>query len=76
MPDSNHILSGILPSTQRISSITNQQEEANTRSPVSDDKSTVSGGMQIALHDGTQMLIKVAHPKNPSPSYILRFPTS
>jgi small subunit ribosomal protein S4e len=29
------------------------------------DKSTVTNGVQIALHDGTVMLIKVADPKNP-----------
>ena len=29
------------------------------------DKSTVTNGVQVALHDGTVMLIKVADPKNP-----------
>jgi len=31
-----------------------------------EDKTTVKGGVQIALHDGSNMLIKVADPKNPS----------
>ena len=30
-----------------------------------EDKSTVTGGVQIAFHDGTNMLIKVADPKKP-----------
>ena len=30
-----------------------------------DDKQTVSGGVQLSLHDGSNLLIKVADPKNP-----------
>ena len=30
-----------------------------------EDKSTVKGGIQINLHDGTNLLVKVEDPKNP-----------
>ena len=41
------------------------KEEANFKLVRVEDKTTVKNGMQIALHDGSNMLIKVADPKNP-----------
>jgi small subunit ribosomal protein S4e len=41
------------------------KEEAKYKFARVEDKTTTSVGVQIALHDGTNMLIKVADPKNP-----------
>jgi len=41
------------------------KEEANFKLVRVEDKTTVKNGMQIALHDGSTMLVKVADPKNP-----------
>jgi small subunit ribosomal protein S4e len=41
------------------------KEEANFSLLRVEDKSTVKKGVQIALHNGSNMLIKVADPKNP-----------
>ncbi len=41
------------------------KEEASFRLIRVEDKATVRNGIQIALHDGSNMLIKVADPKNP-----------
>jgi small subunit ribosomal protein S4e len=41
------------------------KEEANFKLVRVEDKTTVKNGMQIALHDGSNMLVKVADPKNP-----------
>jgi small subunit ribosomal protein S4e len=41
------------------------KEEANFKLVRVEDKTTVKNGIQIALHDGSNMLMKVADPKNP-----------
>jgi len=41
------------------------REEANFKIVRVEDKTTVKNGIQIALHDGSNMLIKTADPKNP-----------
>ena len=41
------------------------KEEASFRLIRVDDKATVRNGVQIALHDGSNLLIKVADPKKP-----------
>jgi small subunit ribosomal protein S4e len=41
------------------------KEEANFKLVRVEDKTTVKNGMQIAFHDGSNMLVKVADPKNP-----------
>jgi small subunit ribosomal protein S4e len=64
MPDSNQYYR-VLPSHKGLVLSPISKEEAKYKLARVDDKSTVSGGMQIALHDGTIMLVKVADPKNP-----------
>ena len=41
------------------------KKEANFKLVRVEDKTTVKNGIQIALHDGSNMLMKVADPKNP-----------
>jgi small subunit ribosomal protein S4e len=41
------------------------KEEANFKLVRVEDKTTVKNGIQIAFHDGSNMLMKVADPKNP-----------
>jgi len=41
------------------------KEEANFKLLRVEDKTTVKNGVQIALHDGSNMLVKVADPKKP-----------
>jgi len=41
------------------------KEEASFKLCRVEDKTTVKNGVQIALHDGSNMLVKVADPKNP-----------
>ncbi len=64
MPESNQYYR-VLPSHKGLALSPISKEEAKYKLARVDDKSTVSGGMQIALHDGTIMLVKVADPKNP-----------
>jgi small subunit ribosomal protein S4e len=64
MPESNQYYR-VLPSHKGLVLSPISKEEAKYKLARVDDKSTVSGGMQIALHDGTIMLVKVADPKNP-----------
>ena len=42
------------------------KEEAAFKLVRVEDKQTVTRGVQVALHDGTNMLIRVADPKNPA----------
>ncbi len=42
------------------------KEQSNIKLVRVEDKTTVHNGVQIALHDGSNMLIKVADPKNPT----------
>jgi small subunit ribosomal protein S4e len=64
MPDMNTYYR-IMPSHKGIILSPISKEEANFTLARVEDKTTVQGGMQIALHDGSNMLIKVADPKNP-----------
>jgi small subunit ribosomal protein S4e len=47
-----------------LASITKEDSTATLRRV--EDKTAVSNGVQVALHDGTNMLIKVADPKKPT----------
>lgn len=42
------------------------KEESNIKLVRVEDKTTVHNGVQIALHDGSNILVKVVDPKNPS----------
>lgn len=42
------------------------KDESNTTLMRVEDKQTVSNGVQISLHDGSNLLVKVADPKNPT----------
>jgi len=42
------------------------KEESNTKLVRVEDKTTVKNGVQIALHDGSNLLVKVVDPKNPT----------
>jgi small subunit ribosomal protein S4e len=41
------------------------KEETNYKLSRIDDKTTVTGGVQLSLHDGSNILIRIADPKNP-----------
>ena len=41
------------------------KEESTVKLVRVENKSTVTNGVQVALHDGSIMLVKVADPKNP-----------
>ena len=56
----------VLPSNKGLILNPITKEEAEFKLVRIEDKNTVKKGMQIALHDGSNMLIKVADPKNPS----------
>jgi len=56
----------IMPSHKGLILAPISKEEANIKLVRVENKSTVSNGVQIALHDGSNMLIKVADPKNPT----------
>jgi small subunit ribosomal protein S4e len=64
MPDSNQYYR-VVPSHKGLTLASISKDEANYKLVRVEDKSTVRGGVQIALHDGTNMLIRVADPKNP-----------
>ncbi len=55
----------IMPSHKGLVLTPISKEESNTKLVRVEDKTTVHNGVQIALHDGSNMLIKVADPKNP-----------
>ena len=55
----------IMPSHKGLILAPITKEQANTKLVRVEDKSATSKGVQIALHDGTNMLIKVADPKKP-----------
>jgi small subunit ribosomal protein S4e len=55
----------IMPTHKGLALSPISKEESKYRLVRVDDKATISGGMQIALHDGTNMEVKVADPKNP-----------
>jgi len=56
----------ILPSHKGLVLAPISKEESNTTLVRVEDKHTVSNGVQISLHDGSNMLIKVADAKKPA----------
>jgi len=56
----------LMPSNKGLILNPISKEEATFKLVRVEDKTTVENGMQIALHDGSNMLIKVADPKKPS----------
>jgi small subunit ribosomal protein S4e len=55
----------IMPSHKGLSLASISQEETSFKLCRIDDKKTVTGGVQLNLHDGSNLLVKVADPKNP-----------
>ncbi len=56
----------VMPSHKGLVLAPISKEESNTTLVRVEDKHTVSNGVQISLHDGSNMLIKVADPKKPT----------
>jgi small subunit ribosomal protein S4e len=65
LPESNKYYR-IIPSHKGLYLAPISKEESNVSLLRVENKSTVHNGIQIALHDGSVMLIKVADPKNPT----------
>ncbi|MCW4002349.1 MAG: 30S ribosomal protein S4e [Candidatus Bathyarchaeota archaeon] len=55
----------VMSSHKGLTLVPISKEEAQTKLVRVEDKHTVKSGVQIALHDGTNLLVKVADPKNP-----------
>jgi len=64
LPDMNKYYR-IMPSHKGLVLTPISKEEVNTKLVRVEDKTVVRGGVQIAYHDGSNMLVKVADPKNP-----------
>jgi small subunit ribosomal protein S4e len=64
MPEANKHYR-VMPSHKGLVLAPISKEEANTKLVRVEDKTTVTNGIQIALHDGSNLLVKVADPKNP-----------
>ncbi|XHH07565.1 MAG: 30S ribosomal protein S4e [Candidatus Bathyarchaeia archaeon] len=64
MPDSNQYYK-VVPSHKGLVVTPISKEDAKQKLVRVEDKTVTTVGVQIALHDGTNMLIKVADPKNP-----------
>jgi small subunit ribosomal protein S4e len=64
LPDANKYYR-VMPSNKGLVLTPISKEEANFKLARVEDKTTVKNGVQIALHDGSNMLVKVADPKNP-----------
>jgi small subunit ribosomal protein S4e len=64
MPDAGKYYR-IMPSHKGLVLNPINKEEANFSLLRVEDKSTIQKGVQIALHDGSNMTVKVADPKNP-----------
>ena len=64
MPDMNKYYR-VMPSHKGLILAPISKEESTTKLVRVEDKTTVQNGMQIAVHDGSNILIKVADPKNP-----------
>jgi small subunit ribosomal protein S4e len=64
MPDSDKYYR-VMPSHKGLVLTPISKEESKTTLLRVEDKNTVHNGVQIALHDGSNMLIKVADPKHP-----------
>jgi small subunit ribosomal protein S4e len=65
LPDLNKFYR-VLPSNKGLSLSPISKSEADFKLGRVEDKVTVSGGVQVALHDGSNFLVKVADPKNPT----------
>lgn len=63
-PDANKYYR-ILPSHKGLSLSPITKEETSFKLCRIDDKMTITGGVQLSLHDGSNLLVKVADPKNP-----------
>ncbi|MCW3995971.1 MAG: 30S ribosomal protein S4e [Candidatus Bathyarchaeota archaeon] len=64
MPETNKYYR-VMPSHKGLVLAPISKEEASIKLVRVENKTTVPNGIQIALHDGSNMLIKVADPKNP-----------
>ena len=64
LPDANKYYR-VMPSSKGLVLNSIRKEESNFKLARVEDKTTVKNGVQIALHDGSNMLIKVADPKKP-----------
>ncbi|MCL2172624.1 MAG: 30S ribosomal protein S4e [Nitrososphaerota archaeon] len=64
MPTANQYYR-VVPSHKGLILSAISKEEAKYRLVRVEDKSTTKVGVQVALHDGTNMLIRIADPKNP-----------
>jgi small subunit ribosomal protein S4e len=64
MPDMNKNYR-VMPSHKGLVLLPISKDESTFKLVRVEDKTTVKNGVQIALHDGSNMLIKVADPKNP-----------
>ncbi len=64
MPDADKYYR-VMPSHKGLVLAPISKEESNIKLVRVEDKNTVSNGVQIALHDGSIKLVKVADPKNP-----------
>ena len=64
MPDANKYYR-IMPSHKGLVLTPISKDQANVKLLRVEDKTTVHNGVQIALHDGSNMLIKVADAKKP-----------
>jgi small subunit ribosomal protein S4e len=64
MSDSNQYYR-VMPSHKGLILAPISKEESTVSLVRVENKSTVTNGVQIALHDGSNLLVKVADPKNP-----------
>jgi len=64
MPDANRYYR-VVPSHKGLILSAISKEDAKYKFARVENKTTTSVGVQVSLHDGTNMLIKVADPKNP-----------
>ena len=55
----------VMPSHKGLVLTSINKEESNTKLVRVEDKTTVHNGVQIALHDGSNLLVKVIDPKKP-----------
>jgi small subunit ribosomal protein S4e len=55
----------VLPSHKGLFVSPISKDEANFKLCRIDDKTTVSGGVQLNMHDGSNLFVKVVDPKNP-----------
>jgi small subunit ribosomal protein S4e len=64
IPDANQYYR-VVPSHKGLILSAISKEDAKYKLARVENKTTTKGGVQVILHDGTNMLIKVADPKNP-----------